>query len=93
MCSHQNRLIEYTQYTVFNIRKENHTKLSQICRGFPLVAYLFLFCYESDFMLSPSDENQSEVIVALNSTSRYLDDLMNIDSYCQSYLPFRISVK
>ena len=22
---------EYTQYTVFNIKKKNHTKLSQIC--------------------------------------------------------------
>ena len=23
---------EYTQYTIFNIKKENHPKLSQICR-------------------------------------------------------------
>ena len=22
---------EYTKYTIFNIKKENHTKLSQIC--------------------------------------------------------------
>ena len=43
----------------------------------PLVADLFFFCYERDFMLSLSDENQSEVIEALNSTSRYLDDLFN----------------
>ena len=46
----------------------------------PLVADLFLFCYERDFMLSLSDDNQSEVIEALNSTSRYLDDLLNIDN-------------
>ena len=46
----------------------------------PLVADLFLFCYELDFMLSPSDNNQSEVIEAFNSTSRYLDDLLNIDN-------------
>ena len=45
----------------------------------PLVADLFLFCYERDFMLSLSDDNQSEVIEAFNSTSRYLDDLLNID--------------
>ena len=32
-------------------------------------------------MLSLSDENQSEVIEAFSSTSRYLDDLMNIDNY------------
>ena len=44
-----------------------------------LVADLFLFCYERDFMLSLSDDNQSEVIEAFNSTSRYLDDLLNID--------------
>ena len=46
----------------------------------PLVADLFLFCYERDFMLSLSDDNQSEVIEAFNSTSRYLDDLLNIDN-------------
>ena len=45
-----------------------------------LVADLFLFCYETDFMLSFSDDNQSEVIEAFNSTSRYLDDLLNIDN-------------
>ena len=31
-------------------------------------------------MLSLSDDNQSEVIEAFNSTSRYLDDLLNINS-------------
>ena len=43
----------------------------------PLVADLFLFCYERDFM--------NEIVItrptfkAFNSTSRYLDDLLNID--------------
>ena len=46
----------------------------------PLVADLFLFCYERDFMLSLSDINQSDVVEAFNSTSRYLDDLLNIDN-------------
>ena len=46
----------------------------------PLVADLFLFCYERDFMLSLSEDNQSGVIDALSSTSRYLDDLLNIDN-------------
>ena len=45
----------------------------------PLVADLFLFCYERDFMLSLSDNNQADIIEAFNSTSRYLDDLLNID--------------
>ena len=48
----------------------------------PLVADLFLFCYERDFMLSLSDKNQTDIIGAFNSTSRYLDDLhvLNIDN-------------
>ena len=46
----------------------------------PLVAGLFLFCYERDFMLSLSDNNQADIIEAFNSTSRYLDDLLNIDN-------------
>ena len=37
----------------------------------PLVADLFLFCYERDFMLSLSDNNQTDIIEAFNSTSRY----------------------
>ena len=32
----------------------------------PLVADLFLFCYERDFMLSLSEDNQSDVIEAFN---------------------------
>ena len=32
----------------------------------------FLFWYERNFMLSLSDNNQSEVIEAFNSTSRYM---------------------
>ena len=46
----------------------------------PLVADLFLFCCERDFMLSLSDNNQTDIIEDLNSTSRYLDDLLNIDN-------------
>ena len=48
--------------------------------GAPLVADLFFFCYERDFMLSLSDNNQTDIIEAFNSTSRYLDDLLNIDN-------------
>ena len=44
----------------------------------PLVADLFLFYYERDFMLSLSDNNQAYVVKAFNS--RYLDDLLNIDN-------------
>ena len=38
-----------------------------------------LFCYERDFILSLSDNNQADVVEAFNSISRYLDDLLNFD--------------
>ena len=37
----------------------------------PLVEDLFMFCYEIDFMLSLSDNNQADIIEAFNFTSRY----------------------
>ena len=46
----------------------------------PLVADLFFFCYEKDFMLALSNNNQTDIIEAFNSNSRYLDDLLNIDN-------------
>ena len=46
----------------------------------PLVADLFLYCYERDFIDSLNHDNQADVIEAFNSTSRYLDDLLNIDN-------------
>ena len=46
----------------------------------PLVANLFLFCYERDFMMSLSDDNQADIIDAFNTTSRYLDDILNINN-------------
>ena len=44
----------------------------------PLVADLFLICYERDFMTSLSAVKQAEIIEAFKSTSRY--DLLNIDN-------------
>ena len=43
----------------------------------PLVANLFLFCYERD---SLSDDKQADVINAFNTTSRYSDDNLNINN-------------
>ena len=45
----------------------------------PFVEDLFLFCFERNIIMSLSEEKQSEVIEASSSTSRYLDDLLNID--------------
>ena len=46
----------------------------------PLVADSFLFCYERDFMMSLSDDKQADVIGAFKTTSRYLDDILNINN-------------
>ena len=46
----------------------------------PHEADLFLFGYEKDFMKDLSGDNQADIIKAFNSTSRYLDDLLNIDN-------------
>ena len=48
----------------------------------PLVADLCLFCYERDFIKDLSSDNQANVIKAFSSTSRYLDDLLNVHSPC-----------
>ena len=45
--------------------------------GAPLVAHLFLFCYERDVMMSLADDKQAGIIDALSTTSRYLDDIIN----------------
>ena len=48
----------------------------------PLVADLFLFFYERDFMMSLSDDKQADihVIDACNSRSRYSDGILNINN-------------
>ena len=43
------------------------------CRFVPI-------CYERNFIKSLSPENPADIIEAFNSTSRYLDDLLNIDN-------------
>ena len=45
-----------------------------------LVGDLFSYCYERNFMDSLNHDNQADVIEAFNSTSRYLDDLLNNDN-------------
>ena len=46
----------------------------------PLVADLFLVCYERDFMMYLSDDKQADIIDAVNTRSRYLDDILNINN-------------
>ena len=45
-----------------------------------LVADLFLYCFARDFMGYFYRDNQADVIDALNSTSRYLDEFLSIDN-------------
>ena len=45
-----------------------------------MIADLFLFCYERDFTISLSDDKQTGIIEAFDTTSRYLDDILNINN-------------
>ena len=46
----------------------------------PLVANLFMFCYERDFMVPLSDDKQADIIDAFNTISRHLNDISNINN-------------
>ena len=46
----------------------------------PLVADLFLFCYERGFIKSLSVDKQTDIIDNFSTTSRYSDDNLNIDN-------------
>ena len=39
----------------------------------PLVADLFLFCYEREFMLSLSEDNQSDIVEAFSVSGRSIE--------------------
>ena len=45
-----------------------------------LVVDLFLFCNERDFKMSLFDDKQPDFNVAFNTTSRYCDDILNINN-------------
>ena len=46
----------------------------------PLEADLCLFCYGRDFMMCLPNDTQADTMEAFKTTSRYLDDLLNIDN-------------
>ena len=46
----------------------------------PLIAYLFLYCYERDFMSDLQKSKRFDLIDMFNDTSRYLDDFFTIDN-------------
>ena len=80
-CDHV-RNCDALHYLLDNIFIRFGSKLCRQIVGIPmgtncalLVADLF-FCYERGFMLSLSDNNQTDIIEAFKPTSRYLDDLL-----------------
>ena len=46
----------------------------------PLIADLFLYCYERDFMSNLQKSKRFDLIDKFNDTSRYLDDIFTIDT-------------
>ena len=48
----------------------------------PLVVGLFLFCYKRYFLISLFDDNhyQADVVETFYKTSRYLDNILNIET-------------
>ena len=46
----------------------------------PLIADLFLYCYERDFMSKLQKSKRFDLIDKFNDTSRYLDDIFTIDN-------------
>ena len=85
-------------YLLDNIFIRFGTKVYRQTIGIPmetncahLVADLFLFCYKRNFMKSLSWGKQADIIEAFNSTSRYLDDLLNIDNIYFEHMVDRLS--
>ena len=46
----------------------------------PLIADLFLYCYERDFMSNLQKSKRFDLIDKFNDTSRYVDDIFTIDN-------------
>ena len=46
----------------------------------PLIADLFLYCYERDFMSDLQKSKRFDLIDMFNDTSRYLDDIFTVDN-------------
>ena len=74
------RLVSYSQSPVSVFYVSTVTRSCAYRIHTVQIAPLFLYCYERDFMDSLNHDNQADDLEAFNSTSRYLDDLWNIDN-------------
>ena len=73
-------LIIFTLHLVLGYTDRLHCWYSDGYKFAPLVAYLLLICYERYFIYDLYDANQADIIETFSSTTRYLDDLLNIDN-------------
>ena len=46
----------------------------------PLLAYLFLYSYEADFIQGPLKKNERKLARSLNFMFRYIDDILSINN-------------
>ena len=82
-------VIEALTLLLYNIYIRFGTKIYRQIVGIPmgpncapLVAGLFLFCYERDFMKSLSDSNQADIIETFNSTCEKVITMDVFENYC-----------
>ena len=68
----------FIQFGTKLYRQSEMIPMGTICA--PLVADLFLFCNERDFMMFRSNDKQADTIAIFNTTFRYLDDILNINN-------------
>jgi hypothetical protein len=64
----------------------------------PLLADLFLYSYEAEFIQKPLHEKNKPLALAFNSTFRYIDDVLSINndqfhSYADSIYPSELEIK
>lgn len=90
-----NELCDALTYLIDNIFVEFQDKIYRQIIGIPmgtncapLVADLFLYCHEKQFMDKLVKNKKLELIQCFNRTSRYLDDILNINNpYFDKYIP------
>jgi hypothetical protein len=64
----------------------------------PLLAHLFLYSYEAEFIQNRLHEKKKSLAVAFNSTFHYIDDVLSINnnhfhSYVDSIYPNALEIK
>ena len=48
----------------------------------PWLSIYSCFVFERDYIMSLSNDKQADIIDAFNTSSRYLDDILNINFVC-----------